>query len=102
MAVSTRPLSGTGSAMTTSKADMRSEATNSTRPSPSVVDVADLAGVQVGERRHDGLHCVDELLVGQVLVSVGLVEEVAQLELEGSAQLHLPLHLGQVSGDRVA
>jgi hypothetical protein len=35
MAVSTRPLSGTGSSITTSKADIRSEATNSRRPSPA-------------------------------------------------------------------
>ena len=35
IAVSTRPLSGTGSAKTTSKAEMRSEATISSRPSPA-------------------------------------------------------------------
>ena len=35
MAVSTRPLSGMGSAITTSKALMRSEATISSRPSPA-------------------------------------------------------------------
>ena len=35
IAVSTRPLSGMGSAITTSKADMRSEATNSNCPSPA-------------------------------------------------------------------
>ena len=35
MAVSTRPLSGMGSAMTTSKAEIRSEATINKRPSPA-------------------------------------------------------------------
>ena len=35
MAVSTRPLCGMGSAITTSNADMRSEVTNSSRPSPA-------------------------------------------------------------------
>ncbi len=35
MAVSTRPLSGMGSAMITSKAEIRSEATMSNRPSPA-------------------------------------------------------------------
>ena len=35
VAVSTRPLSGMGSAMTTSKADMRSEVTMSSRSSPA-------------------------------------------------------------------
>ena len=35
MAVSTRPLSGMGSAMITSKAEIRSEATISRRPSPA-------------------------------------------------------------------
>ena len=35
MAVSTRPLSGIGSAMTTSNAEMRSEVTISSRPSPA-------------------------------------------------------------------
>ena len=35
MAVSTLPLSGMGSAMITSKAEMRSEATISSRPSPA-------------------------------------------------------------------
>ena len=35
MAVSTRPLSGIGSAMTTSKAEMRSEVTISRRSSPT-------------------------------------------------------------------
>ena len=35
MAVSTRPLSGMGSAKTTSKADIRSEATISKRPGPA-------------------------------------------------------------------
>jgi len=35
MAVSTRPLSGMGSAMTTSKAEMRSEVTMANRSSPT-------------------------------------------------------------------
>ena len=35
IAVSTRPLSGMGSAITTSKADMRSDATNRSRSSPA-------------------------------------------------------------------
>ena len=35
MAVSTRPLSGIGSAITTSKAEMRSDVTNSRLPSPA-------------------------------------------------------------------
>jgi hypothetical protein len=36
------------------------------------------------------------------LVSVNLVEKASQLVLEVLAQHHLPLHLGQVSGDRLA
>ncbi len=35
MAVSTRPLSGMGSFMTTSKAESRSDVTSSSRPSPA-------------------------------------------------------------------
>jgi len=42
------------------------------------------------------------LLVDQVLVSVNLVEKASQLVLEGLAQRHLPLHFGQVSGERLA
>ena len=52
MAVSTRPLSGMGSAKTTSKAQIRSEATISSSPSPGVVELADLAAMDERRRSH--------------------------------------------------
>ena len=53
MAVSTRPLSGIGSAITTSKAEMRSEVDQQQAAVAGVVDVADLAasGSEVGQVR---------------------------------------------------
>ena len=50
MAVSTRPLSGMGSAMTTSKAEIRSEATISSRSVAGVVELPDLARLDQGQR----------------------------------------------------
>ena len=50
IAVRIRPLSGTGSSITTSNALIRSEATITSEPSASVVEVANLPRIELGER----------------------------------------------------
>ena len=52
IAVSTRPLPGTGSSITTSKADKRSDATMRRRSSPDGEEVPHLAPVHVAQRAH--------------------------------------------------